>query len=214
MSRSCHRATSCSPASRLERTTRARPLIVSAEIGLRLWGIADEPFWPGLNPSCTSADLGALEVAQLDGDELARRRRSRPARRAARRGGRGRSPGSPAPGAARGARRRTRSTAGSTFEYVPTAPDSLHTATDSRAAARRVRSRSSCSAHSATLAPNVVGSAWMPWVRPIITVRRWVRARSTSVVTAARRWTSSTRSAASRIAQHSAVSTTSDDVSP
>ena len=55
MSRSCHRATSCSPASRLERTTRARPLIVSAEIGLRLWGIADEPFWPGLKPSSTSA---------------------------------------------------------------------------------------------------------------------------------------------------------------
>ena len=36
------------------RRTRASPLIVSAEIGLRLWGIADEPFWPALNPSCTS----------------------------------------------------------------------------------------------------------------------------------------------------------------
>ena len=30
------------------------PEIVSAEIGLRLCGIADEPFWPGLNPSRTS----------------------------------------------------------------------------------------------------------------------------------------------------------------
>ena len=56
------------------------------------------------------------------------------------------------------------------LEYVPTAPDSLHTATVSVAVRRRRRSRSSCSAHSATLAPNVVGSAWMPWVRPIITV--------------------------------------------
>ena len=28
--------------------------MVSALIGLRLWGIADEPFWPALNPSCTS----------------------------------------------------------------------------------------------------------------------------------------------------------------
>ena len=55
MSRSCQSATSCRPASRLERTTRARPLIVSAEIGLRLCGIADEPFWPGLKPSRTSA---------------------------------------------------------------------------------------------------------------------------------------------------------------
>ena len=55
MSRSCHSATSCSPACRLRRgRTRASPLIVSAEIGLRLCGIADEPFWPGLKPSCTS----------------------------------------------------------------------------------------------------------------------------------------------------------------
>ena len=131
MSRSCQRATSWSPASRLERTTRASPLIVSAEIGLRLWGIADEPFWPALNPSSTSADLGPLEVAQLDGDELARRRdrrrsaysssawRSRAMTWVA---GTGRSP-SRAPTYA--------STAGSTLEYVPTAPDSLHTATDS-----------------------------------------------------------------------------------
>ena len=44
----------------------------------------------------------------------------------------------------------------------------------SRAARRRVRSRSTWAAHSATLAPNVVGSAWMPCVRPIITVSRWV----------------------------------------
>ena len=52
------------------------------------------------------------------------------------------------------------------------------TATLCRAARSRVRSRSSCSAHSATFAPNVVGSAWMPWVRPIITVSRWVRDNS------------------------------------
>ena len=54
MSRSCHRATSCIPACRLPRSTRDKPLIVSALIGLRLWGIALEPFWPALNPSCTS----------------------------------------------------------------------------------------------------------------------------------------------------------------
>ena len=67
------------------------------------------------------------------------------------------------------------------LEYVPTAPLSFITATDSRAARRRVRSRSTWAAHSATLAPNVVGSAWMPCVRPIITVSRWVRASATSV---------------------------------
>ena len=42
------------PAWRLPRSTRLSPLMVSALIGLRLWGIADEPFWPALNPSCTS----------------------------------------------------------------------------------------------------------------------------------------------------------------
>ena len=36
MSRSCHKATSCSPAWRLDRTTRASPLIVSADIGVLL----------------------------------------------------------------------------------------------------------------------------------------------------------------------------------
>ena len=42
------------PAWRLPRSTRDRPLIVSALIGLRLWGIALDPFWPALKPSCTS----------------------------------------------------------------------------------------------------------------------------------------------------------------
>ncbi len=42
------------PAWRLPRSTRDRPLIVSALIGLRLCGIALDPFWPGLKPSCTS----------------------------------------------------------------------------------------------------------------------------------------------------------------
>ena len=36
------------------RTTRASPQIRSATTGLRLWGMADEPFWPRPNGSCTS----------------------------------------------------------------------------------------------------------------------------------------------------------------
>ena len=67
------------------------------------------------------------------------------------------------------------------FEYVPTAPLSFITAIDSRAARRRVRSRSTWLAHSATFAPNVVGSACTPCVRPIITVSRCVLAIATSV---------------------------------
>ncbi len=73
MSRSCHSATSCRPACRLPRSTRESPLIVSAAIGLRLCGIALEPFWPGLKPFLRLAQLGALQMAQLDCDQLHRR---------------------------------------------------------------------------------------------------------------------------------------------
>ena len=96
---------------------------------------------------------------------------------------------------------------------VPTAPDSLHTATASRAARMRARSRSTCSAQRATFAPNVVGSAWMPCVRPIIAVPECERAVATSVRSSSV-CASITRSAASRSAQHWAVSTTSVLVSP
>ena len=51
------------------------------------------------------------------------------------------------------------STSGLMFEYVPTAPDNLHTAIASRAARIRDLSRSTCKAQSATFVPNVVGSA-------------------------------------------------------
>src|SRR6476659_5470530 len=54
MSRSCQRATFSRPTRELARTTRAIPQIRSAVIGLRLWGIADEPFWPRPNGSSTS----------------------------------------------------------------------------------------------------------------------------------------------------------------
>ena len=54
MSRSCQSATFSSPTSALPRTTRASPQMRSAVIGLRLCGIADEPFWPRPNGSSTS----------------------------------------------------------------------------------------------------------------------------------------------------------------
>src|ERR1035441_7724245 len=54
MSRSCQRATSSRPATRYPRSTRARPERRSAVIGFRLWGIADEPFWPVAKGSSTS----------------------------------------------------------------------------------------------------------------------------------------------------------------
>ena len=54
MSRSCQSATFSSPTSAAARTTRARPQMRSATTGLRLCGIADEPFWPLPNGSSTS----------------------------------------------------------------------------------------------------------------------------------------------------------------
>ena len=54
MSRSCHSGTFSKPTTALPRSTRARPLMRSHVIGLRLWGIAEEPFWPRANGSAAS----------------------------------------------------------------------------------------------------------------------------------------------------------------
>ena len=54
MSRSCHSATFSTAAAALPRRTRARPVMRSVVIGLRLCGIALEPFWPARNGSSTS----------------------------------------------------------------------------------------------------------------------------------------------------------------
>ena len=58
------------------------------------------------------------------------------------------------------------------------APESFPTRIPSRARATRTRARSSSNAQPASLRPNVVGSAWTPWVRPIWRVSRcsWARA--------------------------------------
>ena len=42
----------------------------SLVIGLRLWGIADDPFWPGAERLLDLAHLGALEVADLGREPL------------------------------------------------------------------------------------------------------------------------------------------------
>ena len=54
MSRSCHRATFSTAAEALPRSTRASPVMRSLVIGLRLWGIALEPFWPARKGSSAS----------------------------------------------------------------------------------------------------------------------------------------------------------------
>ena len=54
MSRSCHRVTFSSAGMTVERTMRARPHRFSLSTGLRLCGIAEEPFWPGWKNSSAS----------------------------------------------------------------------------------------------------------------------------------------------------------------
>ncbi len=55
MSRSCHSATSSKAGVTAERTMRASPVRFSLSTGLRLCGIADEPFWPGEKYSSASS---------------------------------------------------------------------------------------------------------------------------------------------------------------
>src|SRR6266511_3318915 len=100
-----------------------------------------------------------------------------------------------------------------TFAEDPTHPQTFPTLTTSCARRSRSRSRSSSNVHRASLWPNVMGSAWTPWVRPIITVLRCsiARARTTAISRSSR---ASSRSAASRSCSPSAVSSRSDEVMP
>ena len=70
MSRSCHSATFSSAAWALPRSTRASPEIRSLLIGLRLCGIALEPFCPARNGSCDLAHLRALQMPDLGREPL------------------------------------------------------------------------------------------------------------------------------------------------
>ena len=194
MSRSCHRATSSSPAWALPRSTRARPATCSDLIGLRLWGIALEPFWPAPNGSWTSRTsvrarwrisvanrsspapgerdrLQQLGVAvagdDLGGDRLALE--PEPGQHALLELGDGRRVG------ADGARERADRRLG-------------ERALAAAARCGRPRTRSP-----ASLIPNVVGSAWMPWVRPTHSVCD-VRPRLAASAATSRRESGSTSS--------------------
>ena len=213
MSRSCHSATFSRPTSAAPRTTRARPQMRSATTGFRLCGIADEPFCPRPNGSCTSATSVRarcrISSANLSSDDAtiasavsssAWRSRCRICVEL----GAGSSP--------RRSQAR-RSSSGSVAAYVPTAPESLPTRIPSSARASRCRLRSSSNAQPASFSPNVVGSACTPCVRPIWSVPRCCSARATTTASA-RSTPSRTRTPASRIWSASAVSTTSEDVRP
>ena len=87
----------------------------------------------------------------------------------------------------------------STFACVPTAPEIEPTADPPRAPAPGARRRAASSAYQpAALKPNVIGSAWMPWLRPTIGVSRcWSARRRTTSISRA----SSSLDDAGRVAQ-------------
>src|ERR1019366_2573232 len=62
------------------------------------------------------------------------------------------------------------SCSGLRWPKAPPAPESLPTRSSSAAASERVRLRCISEYQSRSLRPKVVGSAWMPWVRPMMGV--------------------------------------------
>ena len=174
MSRSCQSATFSRPTSALPRTSRASPQIRSATIGLRLCGIADEPFCPRANGSSTSRTSVRARWRISSGEAIERGREERERREELR----------VAVALEDLGRRRRR------LEPERLACDALDLGRRRRVRADRARelarpagprprvldagarSRSSSNAQPASLSPNVVGSACTPCVRPIVTVSR------------------------------------------
>ena len=213
MSRSCQSGMSSSATCAYPRRTRASPLTRSETTGFRLCGMALEPFCPSANGSCTSrtsvrarcrisvATRSSVEAVMASVETNSAWRSLWITWVLASSGRR--------PSLAQ----TSCSTRGSTAAYVPTTPLIAPTLTVSRARRRRSRSRSSSNAMTASLWPKLVGSAWMPCDRPIITVSRCCSARrfTTPSRISSR---SSSRSAAARSCSASPVSNTSDDVIP
>ena len=156
----------------------------SATTGLRLCGIADEPFWPAPNGSCTSATSVRarcrISSANLSSDEAtiasavsssACRSRCEDLRRGRRRLETEALAGDPLElrvGCGVGADR-----AGELADAHP-----LERARDAS------RPRSSSNAQPASFRPKVVGSACTPCVRPICSVARCSSARATTTASA------------------------------
>ena len=131
------------------------------------------------SPSCLARTAPRPRAPRFARDGGSRSRsaratsRSARGRRAARRGGRARSPASRAdPARGRAARRRRARPRGRGRRSCRRCPRAGRRGSTRARAASRTRSRSSSNAQPASFQPNVVGSAWIPWVRPMQIVRR------------------------------------------
>ena len=191
MSRSPHKATFSIAVSAWPLISRASPQMRSESSGLRLCGMDEEPVCPGPKGSSSSwisvRCNERISVANFSSEAAMR------ARVVTRWAWRSRctiwleTPATASPNW-----RHTRSsTDGGMVAWVPTAPDSIPTRTPASAAVSRSRCRRSSSHHKASFSPSVIGSAWTPWVRPIISVSRCCRAWRSSASSA---WSSSASS--------------------
>ena len=141
MSRSCHSATFSIAGTTAMRTRRARPVRFSVSTGLRLWGMALDPFWPGLkNSSASSTSVRCMWRISVATFSIELAMTPSVAKNIAWRSrgmtwvliGSGRRPS---------LSQTCASTAGSMLAKVPTAPDIAPVATSSRAASSRRRLR-------------------------------------------------------------------------
>ena len=153
MSRSCQSATFSSPTVAYPRTTRASPQILSATIGFRLCGIADEPFWPGPNGSSTSRTSVRARLRISSANRSSDEARSASAESSSACRSRCRICVELGAGSRPSASHATRSTSGGADAYVPTAPESFPTRMPSSAWTIRARSRVELKGPAAELEP-------------------------------------------------------------
>ena len=148
-------------------------------IGLRLWGIADEPFWPAPNGSSTSRTSVRCRLRT----SVAKRSRPAPASATAESSRRAGRAGRPAWRRPRAAARASPSPGLDRGRHRGVGADRARELADRDAARRprsRLRLRSASKAKPARRSPKVVGSAWTPWVRPTQRCRACSSARATS----------------------------------
>ena len=171
MSRSCQSGTFSSAAMALPRTTRARPLSFSPVIGLRLCGMAELPFCPAEKYSSTSSTSvrwrwrnSVAQRSMLRRDEREDRLELRvPVALDDLRAERRRLQAEPLADALLHARIEVRVRADRAAQFA-------HADARLQPRASRSTARPNSSHISASLSPKVIGSAWMPWLRPIIGV--------------------------------------------
>ena len=185
MSRSCQRATSSRPA---DEVAAQHPGQAAQPLG------QDRVALVGHGRAALLARLERLprpRPARCGPDGGSRWRSARwwrpPRRRptGTRRGGPGPPPGWPASASGRGRGRRGPRPGGRCWSRSPPPRTACPPPPARGPPAGAARSRSACRAHRANLAPKVVGSACMPWVRPVTGMSMHSRARALRPATSA-----------------------------